>query len=81
MIPYVAILRGINVGGHAVIKMPVLKAAFEKMGCEDVRTVLASGNMVFAAWQARRCSLSSIWGKEWGHLKQWPFSRKNSVPS
>ncbi len=52
MIPYVAFLRGINVGGHAIIKMPILKAAFEKMGCEDVRTVLASGNVTFAAGQA-----------------------------
>ncbi|MCX6556267.1 MAG: DUF1697 domain-containing protein [Candidatus Aminicenantes bacterium] len=49
---YVAFLRGINVGGHAAIKMTDLKAAFEKMGFDDVRTVLASGNVIFAARQA-----------------------------
>jgi uncharacterized protein (DUF1697 family) len=46
---YVAFLRGINVGGHAVIKMTDLKAAFEGMGFKDVRTVLASGNVIFTA--------------------------------
>jgi uncharacterized protein (DUF1697 family) len=48
---YVAFLRGINVGGHASIKMADLKAVFEKMGFQDVRTVLASGNVIFAAQQ------------------------------
>jgi len=48
---YVAFLRGINVGGHAVIKMADLKVAFEKMRFSDVRTVLASGNVVFASRQ------------------------------
>lgn len=46
---YVVFLRGINVGGHAVIKMADLKAAFEKMGFGGVKTVLASGNVIFAA--------------------------------
>jgi uncharacterized protein (DUF1697 family) len=46
---YVSFLRGINVGGHAAIKMADLKAAFEKMGFGGVKTVLASGNVVFAA--------------------------------
>jgi uncharacterized protein (DUF1697 family) len=44
---YVAFLRGINVGGRALIKMADLKAAFEKMGLRNVRTVLASGNVIF----------------------------------
>lgn len=46
---YVAFLRGINVGGNTVIKMADLKATFERMGFQDVRTVLASGNVIFAA--------------------------------
>jgi uncharacterized protein (DUF1697 family) len=46
---YVAFLRGINVGGHASIKKADLKAAFEKMGFGGVKTVLASGNVVFTA--------------------------------
>ena len=44
--PQVAFLRGINVGGR-VVTMAALKKAFEKMGCREVRTVLASGNVVF----------------------------------
>jgi uncharacterized protein (DUF1697 family) len=54
---FAAFLRGINVGGHAAIKMADLKAAFEKMGFAGVRTVLASGNVIFAARQADEKSL------------------------
>lgn len=43
----VAFLRGINVGGHHKIPMCALKKAFEAMGFKNVRTVLASGNVVF----------------------------------
>jgi uncharacterized protein (DUF1697 family) len=43
---YVALLRGINVGGVR-IKMPDLKTAFERAGCSDVKTYLQSGNVVF----------------------------------
>jgi uncharacterized protein (DUF1697 family) len=42
----VAFLRGINVGGHT-IKMADLKEAFESLGSENVKTVLASGNVLF----------------------------------
>jgi uncharacterized protein (DUF1697 family) len=46
---YVAFLRGINVGGRKPLKMVALRAAFEGMGFQKVRTVLASGNVVFDA--------------------------------
>ena len=46
---YVAFLRGINVGGHKSVKMADLRTAFEAMGFRNVRTVLASGNVVFEA--------------------------------
>jgi uncharacterized protein (DUF1697 family) len=46
---YVAFLRGINVGGNKVIRMEDLRAAFDEVGCLDVRTVLASGNVLFDA--------------------------------
>ncbi len=36
---YVALLRGINVGGKNIIKMADLKACFEKMGFADVATL------------------------------------------
>ena len=44
---YVALLRGINVGGNRMIKKEELQAVFEGSGFTDVRTVLASGNIVF----------------------------------
>ncbi len=44
---YVALLRGINVGGKNLIKMPALKGAFEANGFEDVRTYIQSGNVLF----------------------------------
>ena len=43
----VALLRGINNVGSRRVTMAGLKAAFEAMGCKNVRTVLASGNVVF----------------------------------
>lgn len=48
-IRYVALLRGINVGGHRKIRKDELQAIFEGCGFTDVRTVLASGNVVFSS--------------------------------
>jgi uncharacterized protein (DUF1697 family) len=44
---YVALLRGINVGGQNLIRMSELKACFEALGLEQVRTYIQSGNVVF----------------------------------
>ena len=46
---HVALLRGINVGGKNKVPMVDLREAFEKAGCEDVRTYIQSGNVVFSA--------------------------------
>lgn len=48
MTRYVAFLRAINVGGH-VVKMDRLRTLFEALGCRDVRTFIASGNVVFSS--------------------------------
>jgi uncharacterized protein (DUF1697 family) len=42
----VALLRGVNVGGHR-IRMPDLVELFGEAGCEDVKTYVQSGNVVF----------------------------------
>ncbi len=55
---YVAFLRGINVGGHASIKMADLQAAFAGMGFRDVRTVLASGNVIFTSERSDQKALA-----------------------
>jgi uncharacterized protein (DUF1697 family) len=46
---YVAMLRGINVGGHARVAMTDLRATFADMGYPDARTYIQSGNVLFAA--------------------------------
>lgn len=43
---YCALLRGVNVNGVA-IKMEALRAAFAEMGFSGIKTVLATGNVVF----------------------------------
>ncbi len=43
----VALLRGINVGGHAVVSMSELRGVLERLGFQDVRSLLQSGNLVF----------------------------------
>jgi uncharacterized protein (DUF1697 family) len=45
---YVAFLRAINVGGH-VVKMDALRDLFTTLGYANVRTVIASGNVIFEA--------------------------------
>ncbi|MGB7600261.1 MAG: DUF1697 domain-containing protein [Candidatus Sulfotelmatobacter sp.] len=44
---YVALLRGINLGGHKKIKMEELRASLAAMGFDDVKTYIQSGNVVF----------------------------------
>lgn len=46
---YIALLRGINVGGHKKLKMADLKLLFETLGFEDVVTYIQSGNVVFSS--------------------------------
>ncbi|MET0476004.1 MAG: DUF1697 domain-containing protein [Mycobacterium sp.] len=46
---YVALLRGINVGGKTLIRMADLKSCFEDGGFDDVATYIASGNVVFGS--------------------------------
>jgi uncharacterized protein (DUF1697 family) len=43
----IALLRGVNVGTAKRIAMADLRGLFEKLGYEDVRTLLNSGNVVF----------------------------------
>jgi uncharacterized protein (DUF1697 family) len=44
---YVALLRGINVGGNKKIAMKSLKAVFESLGYRNVSTYINSGNVLF----------------------------------
>ena len=44
---YVALLRGINVGGNSLVSMKELKTCFEELGFQDVKTYINSGNIIF----------------------------------
>jgi len=47
MTVYVALLRGINVGGHNNLPMQDLRDILAALGCEDIKTYIQSGNAVF----------------------------------
>jgi uncharacterized protein (DUF1697 family) len=55
---FVALLRGINVGGRNRIRMVDLVACFEAAGYRDVRTLIQSGNVVFRADRADLAGLT-----------------------
>ena len=44
---FISLLRAVNVGGHAVIKMADLKALYRSLKLGDVQTYVQSGNVVF----------------------------------
>ena len=46
---WIALLRGINVGGHRKLPMKELVVELEKLGLSDVKTYIQSGNVVFSS--------------------------------
>jgi len=61
---YVALLRGINVSGHKLIKMDRLRASCEALGWVNVRTYLQSGNIVFATTEKSPLALAATLQKQ-----------------
>lgn len=57
---YIAILRGINVSGHNLIKMKSLQKMFESLGFSGVKTYIQSGNVVFFSKHAEKEKLEGI---------------------
>jgi uncharacterized protein (DUF1697 family) len=55
---YIALIRGINVGGHKKIRMADVKTLCEGLGLDDVRTHLQSGNVVFRTTKTDRARLA-----------------------
>jgi uncharacterized protein (DUF1697 family) len=56
---YVALLRGINVGGKSIVRMADLKECVEGLGYEDVSTFIASGNVLFGTAKRDGAKLES----------------------
>ena len=55
---YIALLRGINVGGKNTIKMDELKEIFEKMNFTDIKTYIQSGNVLFRDYETDKIKLA-----------------------
>lgn len=58
----VALLRGVNVGGHNQLRMADLRSAVESLGHTDVSTYLQSGNVVFNADAVPDCPIGESIG-------------------
>lgn len=74
MTHYLALLRGINVGGKNIIKMADLKAAFEGMGFSNVRTYIQSGNVLLEITENEKAALTTKIEK--GLSKRFDFEAK-----
>ncbi len=55
---YIALLRGVNVGGH-VVKMDRLRALFAELGLANARTYIQSGNVFFDSEEVDRAALTT----------------------
>lgn len=67
MTRYIAFLRAVNVGGTGKLPMAELRAMCESIGCSNVRTYIASGNVVFDS----RLSESSVKARLEACLKRY----------
>jgi uncharacterized protein (DUF1697 family) len=63
---YVALIRGVNLGGHTV-KMDRLKKLFEELDFKNVETFIASGNVIF---ECASKSAPALEKKITGHLEK-----------
>jgi uncharacterized protein (DUF1697 family) len=70
-IKYIALLRGINVGGNNIVKMDELKKLFEGMNFTDVITYIQSGNIIFSDFEKDKIELTK-------RIEQKLFEKVNS---
>ena len=61
---HIALLRAVNVAGHQRVGMAELRGLVEGLGCADVRTILASGNLVFRGGRAKGAALERLLERE-----------------
>ena len=57
---YVALIRGINVGGHKKVPMAILRDVLSKAGFQDVKTYIQSGNIVFKSIEKNSKTIERI---------------------
>jgi uncharacterized protein (DUF1697 family) len=56
---WIALLRGVNVGGNRMLPMAALTAMFEELGYAGAKTLLQSGNVVFRAPERNAAKLAA----------------------
>ncbi len=66
MTRYIALLRGINVGGHNKLPMADLRASLERAGFSDVATYIQSGNVALTGPSCRSEDLSRVIADDFG---------------
>jgi uncharacterized protein (DUF1697 family) len=57
---FIALLRGINVGGNNKVPMTQLKACFEAIGFSNVQTYINSGNVIFDSDRVNKATLVNM---------------------
>jgi uncharacterized protein (DUF1697 family) len=60
MLTHIALLRAINVGGHAKLPMADLRDFFARLGFADAQTLLQTGNVVFDGGRKTGASLERL---------------------
>ena len=75
---FVALLRGINVGGNTMIKMEELRTMFEALGFANVVTYINSGNIAFDLKSSGSGQKSA---KPWMPWLIWPAPLKTNLKS
>ncbi len=60
---YIALLRGINVGGHKKMPMAVLREILAKNGLKNVQTYIQSGNVIFEYRDQDKYTIADIISK------------------
>ena len=77
MTTFVSLFRGINVGGHQMVRMDALKELYASLGFKDIVTYIQSGNIVFTSDDA---DLSQLPGQiEDGFAQKFGFHAKVMV--
>lgn len=71
----ISMLRGVNLGGHNLVKMDALRALYESLKFDDVTTFIQSGNVVF---RAKESDLNKI-GKRIGDGMEKTFGFRPGV--
>lgn len=72
MTKYLALLRGINIGGHNKVPMKALISLLAECGCENITTYIQSGNVIFDSHCRNRSKLSAEISQ--AILKRFEFS-------